>query len=86
MTQVMTGPGRPLLDTRRCNLSGVERVVLPALLHNRWPRPQALTSLGLWINASRKPPTYWIQVSGMSAWLRDTDEGIRGYSLQKWLP
>lgn len=60
MTQVMEGQGRPLLDTRRCNLAGVERVLLPVLPqstnHNHWLRPQALTSLGHWINASRKPP------------------------------
>lgn len=77
MIQAMAGRGRPLLDTRRCNLAGVERVLLPvlpqALPRNHWLRPQALTSIGFWINASRKPPTYWIQVSGMSAWLKNTD-------------
>lgn len=61
MARVMVGWGRPLLDTRRCNLARVERVLLPVLpqepLYSHWLRPQALTSVGPWINASRKPPT-----------------------------
>lgn len=57
MTQVMAGSGRPLLDTRRCNLAGVERGSFQSCHKHYSTITHWLTSLGPWINASRKPPT-----------------------------